>query len=322
MKKFLAVMVSCMMVMSLVACGGTEEVSGDSSVQVEAEAPVVEKEESAPVEEKQEAVAEVEEKQETAVEENADSGTGSVWDTIAQVEAPDMSNTAWEFAGGYIDGVELTQEDYDAALQAYGGSLQFVFDENGGAQMVQGGGTLQGTYSYGESESVSVVFDNNGTELSYVCLFTESEGLYMLAFTDPDNCVYFRAAEQEVVAEETTVAEGEQIIELDVANTTWNFAGGFIDSVEMTEEEAAASLEMYGGTLQLVFDDGEGVQMVQGGGTLEGRWAYSEDNTVGVLFELEDGDLFYLCSFAEIDGQVVMVAYSDESGENAIYFVQ
>ena len=216
----------------------------------------------------------------------------------------------------------MTQEDYDSALQAYGGSLQFVFDDKGGAQMVQGGGTLQGTYSYGESESVSVVFDNNGTELSYVCLFTESDGIYMLAFTDPDNCVYFRAAEQEVVTEETTVAEGEQIIELDIANTTWNFAGGFLNSVEMTEEEAAASLEMYGGTLQLVFDDGEGVQMVQGGGTLEGKWAYSEDNTVGVLFELEDGDLFYLCSFAEIDGQVVMVAYSDETGENAIYFVQ
>lgn len=147
MKKYLAVMVSCMMVMSLVACGGTEEVSSDSSVQVEA-------------------------------------------------EAPDMSNTAWTFAGGYIDGVELTQEDYDAAFQAYGGSLQFVFDENGGAQMVQGGGTL------------------------------------------------------------------------------------------------------------------------------DGSWSYTEENTVGVLFEREEGDLFYLCSFTELDGQVVMVAYSDETGENALYFVQ
>ena len=186
--------------------------------------------------------------------------------------------------------------------------------------MVQGGGTLQGTYSYGESESVSVAFDNNGTELQYICLFTEDEDIFMLAFTDPDNCVYFRAEEQEVVAEETSVEEN--VIELDMANTTWNFAGGFIDSVEMTEEEATAVLEQYGGVLQLVFDDGEGVQMIQGGGTLEGSWAYTEDNTVGVLFELEEGDLFYLCSFTEHEGQIIMIAISDETGENGIYFAQ
>ncbi len=318
MKKLLVAMLSTVMVMSLVACGGTEEVTDESPVQVEAEVVVEEKKEAEAVEEKQEAVAETEEKQETTVEETTDSGY--MWDNIPQIEAPDMSNTVWTFAGAYIDGVEMTQEDYDSALQAYGGSLQFVFDDNGGAQMVQGGGTLQGTYSYGESESVSVAFDNNGTELQYICLFTEDEDIFMLAFTDPDNCVYFRAEEQEVVAEETSAEEN--VIELDMANTTWNFAGGFIDSVEMTEEEATAVLEQYGGVLQFVFDDGEGVQMIQGGGTLEGSWAYTEDNTVGVLFELEEGDLFYLCSFTEHEGQIIMIAISDETGENGIYFAQ
>lgn len=318
MKKLLVAMLSSVMVMSLAACGGTEEVSDESLVQVEAEAVVEEKKDAEPVEEKQEVVTETEEKQETAVTETTDGGY--MWDNIPQIEAPDMSNTVWTFAGAYIDGVEMTQEDYDSALQAYGGSLQFVFDDNGGAQMVQGGGTLQGTYSYGESESVSVAFDNNGTELQYICLFTEDEDIFMLAFTDPDNCVYFRAEEQEVVAEETSTEEN--VIELDMANTTWNFTGGFIDSVEMTEEEAAAVLEQYGGVLQFVFDDGEGVQMIQGGGTLEGSWAYTEDNTVGVLFELEEGDLFYLCSFTEHEGQLIMIAISDETGENGIYFAQ
>lgn len=318
MKKLLVAMLSTVMVMSLVACGGTEEVTDESPVQVEAEVVVEEKKEAEAVEEKQDAVAETEEKLETTVAETTDSGY--MWDNIPQIEAPDMSNTVWTFAGAYIDGVEMTQEDYDSALQAYGGSLQFVFDDKGGAQMVQGGGTLQGTYSYGESESVSVAFDNNGTELQYICLFTEDEDIFMLAFTDPDNCVYFRAEEQEVVAEETSVEEN--VIELDMANTTWNFAGGFIDSVEMTEEEATAVLEQYGGVLQFVFDDGEGVQMIQGGGTLEGSWAYTEDNTVGVLFELEEGDLFYLCSFTEHEGQIIMIAISDETGENGIYFAQ
>lgn len=306
MKKFLAVMVSSMMVMSLAACGGTEEVSDNSSVQVEVEDSVAVKEEA----------ESAKKEQETTVEETSDSDTGSLWDSVIQVEAPDVSNTTWTFAGGYVDGVELSQEDYEAALQAYGGTLQFVFDEDGGVQMVQGGGSVQGTYSYGEYESVSVVLDNNGTELSYACLFTESDGLYMLAFTDPDNCVYFRTEEEAENMQE------EQVIELDVAGTTWNFAGGILDSVEMTEEEATAALEMYGGTLQLVFDEGEGAQLVQGGGTLDGSWAYTEENTLGVLFELEEEDLFYLCSFIELDGQVVMVAYTDETGENAIYFVQ
>lgn len=52
------------------------------------------------------------------------------------------------------------------------------------------------------------------------------------------------------------------------------------------------------------------------------KWAYTEDNTVGVLFEIEEGDLFYLCSFIEHEGQVIMVAISDEIGENGIYFAQ
>lgn len=83
-----------------------------------------------------------------------------------------------------------------------------------------------------------------------------------------------------------------------------------------------AAFQAYGGSLQFVFDENGGAQMVQGGGTLDGSWSYTEENTVGVLFEREEGDLFYLCSFTELDGQVVMVAYSDETGENALYFVQ
>ena len=43
MKKLLVAMLSSVMVMSLAACGGTEEVSDESLVQVEAEAVVEEK---------------------------------------------------------------------------------------------------------------------------------------------------------------------------------------------------------------------------------------------------------------------------------------
>lgn len=37
-----------------------------------------------------------------------------------------MSNTVWSFAGGYIDGSEMTQAEMDESLEAYGGTLQFT----------------------------------------------------------------------------------------------------------------------------------------------------------------------------------------------------
>ena len=70
----------------------------------------------------------------------------SLWE-LPQADTPDMSNTVWSFAGGYIDGGEMTQAEMDESLAAYGGTLQFTFDAAGGAKMIQGGGTLNGTYS-------------------------------------------------------------------------------------------------------------------------------------------------------------------------------
>ena len=71
----------------------------------------------------------------------------SLWE-LPQADTPDMSNTVWSFAGGYIDGGEMTQAEMDESLAAYGGTLQFTFDAAGGAKMIQGGGTLNGTYQY------------------------------------------------------------------------------------------------------------------------------------------------------------------------------
>ena len=70
----------------------------------------------------------------------------SLWE-LPQADTPDMSNTVWSFAGGYIDGGEMTQAEMDKSLAAYGGTLQFTFDAAGGAKMIQGGGTLNGTWA-------------------------------------------------------------------------------------------------------------------------------------------------------------------------------
>ena len=79
----------------------------------------------------------------------------SLWE-LPQADTPDMSNTVWSFAGGYIDGSEMTQAEMDESLEAYGGTLQFTFDAAGGAKMIQGGGTLNGTYQYLDDGSVGV----------------------------------------------------------------------------------------------------------------------------------------------------------------------
>ena len=49
----------------------------------------------------------------------------SLWE-LPQADTPDMSNTVWSFAGGYIDGGEMTQAEMDESLAAYGGTLQFT----------------------------------------------------------------------------------------------------------------------------------------------------------------------------------------------------
>ena len=39
----------------------------------------------------------------------------SLWE-LPQADTPDMSNTVWSFAGGYIDGSEMTQAEMDESL--------------------------------------------------------------------------------------------------------------------------------------------------------------------------------------------------------------
>lgn len=90
----------------------------------------------------------------------------SLWE-LPQADTPDMSNTVWSFAGGYIDGSEMTQ----------------------------GGGTLNGTYQYLDDGSVGVIFDYNGVELRYACIFTwtDEDELLMVAISDAEGAdgIYF-----------------------------------------------------------------------------------------------------------------------------------
>lgn len=124
----------------------------------------------------------------------AENDDWTLWE-LPRAATPDLSNTTWNFSGGYIDGQEMTQAEMDASLAEYGGKLQFQFDANGGATMIQGGGTVQGTYQYLDDGSVGVIFDYNGEELRYACIFgwTEEDELLMVAISNIDgkDGVYF-----------------------------------------------------------------------------------------------------------------------------------
>ena len=56
----------------------------------------------------------------------------------------------------------------------------------------------------------------------------------------------------------------------DIVGTSWKFAGGFKDGVEMDNDQATATLKAYGGTLQINFLDEANIEFVQGGGVLPG----------------------------------------------------
>lgn len=170
-KNLFALLLSLMLALSLAACGSSKSADETASTAPETSSEAT-----------QSATA-------------SDAASGEVlnlWD-LPKTDTPDMSNTTWNLAGGYLSGHEMTQEELDSSLQSYGGKLQFTFDGNGGAKMVQGGGTLSGTYKLLDDGTVDVTFDNNGTSLHYGCIFVDMDGLTMIAISDDTgaNGIYF-----------------------------------------------------------------------------------------------------------------------------------
>ena len=101
------------------------------------------------------------------------------------------------------------------------------------------------------------------------------------------------------------------------SDTLWTFAGGFTDGHELSDEEAAEVLELYGGTLALLFDeDAETAGLVQGGGTMLGLYEVLDDTaTLNLAFELEGTIYEYVAVLtaagAEEDPVLVLVSLAD-----------
>lgn len=108
-----------------------------------------------------------------------------------------------------------------------------------------------------------------------------------------------------------------------IVGTGWEFSGGMVNGVDLEAEEAAQSLEAYGGTLNVIFDDAENISMVQGAATLTGTYGLGEDGyMMPIVFDNNGSELKYIGLFADIDGTLVLMLLSDETGQNAVYFTQ
>lgn len=172
MKKFLAILLCLMMALSLVACGDTEPaVEDDPAAQTESGEPE---------------------------DTQGDAGEGaSLLDTMQIFAAAEgLVGSGWNFAGGYVNGVDLTEEQAKESLAQYGGTMQIIFEDETTVSMVQGGGTLSGVYSEqaGGTGMLDIVFDNNGTDLTYIGCFTQIDDTPVLMLLSDDtglNAVFF-----------------------------------------------------------------------------------------------------------------------------------
>ena len=187
-RKTLALMLSLTLALSMTACGGSDSSdAADTETAVEVE----EDTEDAAEEETADEADDTEDAAEEADEANED--LGPLY-SIPAIEAPEVAGTTWAFVGAMLDGEELDEETCNGVLeQNYGGTLEMAFDEDGGVQMIQGGGTLEGTYSYVDESTILVVLDNNGSELQYACAFADVDGVTMVLMNDDTgyNGIYF-----------------------------------------------------------------------------------------------------------------------------------
>lgn len=113
----------------------------------------------------------------------------------------------------------------------------------------------------------------------------------------------------------------------DLAGTLWDFSGGFTNGQDLTEEDAASVLEMYGGKLQVAFQDEEHAALVQGGGNMEGTYKLLDDGiTLNFSFELQGQAYTYGAVFTSLSGEegadsseAVLIMVADADPTTAFY---
>ena len=120
--------------------------------------------------------------------------------------------------------------------------------------------------------------------------------------------------------------EGQSLLEIlkdrfvaapEMAGTYWTFIGGYVQGVQMTENQTQEVMSQLGDVYQFVFVDDSTVVLAEGEDQTEGTYAATDDANV---LNIEVGGVKYAGTFIEQEHGYVMVALLDGTGMNALYF--
>lgn len=120
--------------------------------------------------------------------------------------------------------------------------------------------------------------------------------------------------------------EGQSLLEIlkdrfvaapEMAGTYWTFIGGYVQGVQMTEDQTQEVMSQLGDVYQFVFVDDSTVVLAEGEDQTEGTYAATDDANV---LNIEVGGVKYAGTFIEQEDGYVMVALLDGTGMNALYF--
>ena len=168
LKKMLALLLALMLAFALVACGDTADTGDDT--------------------------ADDQQQVEDNGGDTADTGEGQSLLEILKdrfVAAPEMAGTYWTFIGGYVQGVQMTENQTQEVMSQLGDVYQFVFVDDSTVVLAEGEDQTEGTYTMG-GDGMTAVIEVGGVK--YAGTFIEQEdGYVMVALLDGTgmNALYF-----------------------------------------------------------------------------------------------------------------------------------
>lgn len=114
-----------------------------------------------------------------------------------------------------------------------------------------------------------------------------------------------------------TNVEAMLISQLNLEYTGWQFAGGMVNGVEMDETTAQSVLDIFGGSIQFVFQNAGYCNMLNGENLLEGTYTEVAD---GYFLDIAcSGDNNYYGAFTMVEEEPVLILVNKKDSATALY---